>query len=213
MQGVADALDDGEPLCGDDVLRHRVHRGIVARGHALPGWLLDLHDSTVGGVVEMVHVLGDGDNVMIEVSLPGDSALSVVVYIDHNLGTLVKDAFVVPEPLDALIERMRTIGGPDPDTTCDDLDPAQARARITAAARRRYRSYSQRASSRMSTSTCSSRPPTSPDGRAGPTWSWSTRPPWTGLRPRAAAARRRGASGRRDRVPRVSAHGLRDQAR
>ncbi len=190
MQGVADALDDGEPfallslvstllsaldpprrgpfdrtpesdlpsrdelvqtflevdlvetsallsaiggLSGDDVLRHRVGREIVARGHSLPGWLLDLHQSTVRRVVEMVHVLGDGDNVMIEVSLPGGRPLSIMVYIDHNLGTLVKDAFVVSEPLDALIEQMRSISGPDPDTTWDELDPAQARARITEA--------------------------------------------------------------------------------
>ncbi len=53
-------------LSDDDVLRHRVHREITVRGHSLPGWLLDLHRSTVRGVVEMVHVLGDGDNVMIE---------------------------------------------------------------------------------------------------------------------------------------------------
>lgn len=121
-------------LSGDDVLRRRVHREILARGHALPGWLLDLHQSTVTGVVEMVHVLGDGDNVVIEVSLPGGRPLSVVVYIDLNLGTLVKDAFVVPEPLDTLIEQMRSVADPDPDTTWTDLDPAQACARITEAA-------------------------------------------------------------------------------
>jgi hypothetical protein len=57
-----------------------------------------------------------------------------VVLIDHNLGTLVKDAFVVPEPLDALIEQMRSVSGPDPDTIWADLDPASARARFTEAA-------------------------------------------------------------------------------
>lgn len=82
----------------------------------------------------MGHVLGDGDNVMIEVNLPGGGALSVVVYIDHNLGTLVKDAFVVAEPLDTLVEHMRSVTGPDPDTTWNDLDPAQARARVAEAA-------------------------------------------------------------------------------
>ncbi|MGH3977422.1 MAG: DUF6398 domain-containing protein [Pseudonocardiaceae bacterium] len=46
----------------------------------------------------------------------------------------MKDAFVVPEPLDALIERLRAGGGGDPDTACRDLDPADARARIHEAA-------------------------------------------------------------------------------
>lgn len=76
-----------------------------------------------------VHTLGDGDNMMIGVRLAGAQELGVVVCIDHNLGTVVKDAFVIPEPLAELIELMRTITD-DPDTTCDDIDRADARARI-----------------------------------------------------------------------------------
>lgn len=117
-------------LSGDDIMRHRVRRAITKRAHALPGWLTDLGQATVDGVVEMVHVLGDGDNIMVGMSLPGGSALSLVVYIDHNMGTLVKDAFAAPEPLDVLIERMRLVGGNDPDTTWTDLAPADARVRI-----------------------------------------------------------------------------------
>ncbi|MGH3772042.1 MAG: hypothetical protein ACRDRW_11710, partial [Pseudonocardiaceae bacterium] len=119
-------------LSGEDIMRHRVRREITKRVHALPGWLTDLGQATVDGVVEMVHALGDGDNIMIGVSLPGGSALSLVVYIDHNIGTLVKDAFAVPKPLDALIEHMR-LADDDPDTTWADLSPADARARISGA--------------------------------------------------------------------------------
>ena len=43
----------------------------------------------------MSHVLGDGDNIMLGARLPGGHELTCVIYIDHNLGTLVKDAFVV----------------------------------------------------------------------------------------------------------------------
>jgi hypothetical protein len=117
-------------LSGDDILRRRVRREITGRAHTLPGWLTDLGRTTVEGVVEMVHVLGDGDNIMIGLSLPGGFALSIVVYIDHNMGTLVKDAFVVPESLDALIEHMRIAAGDGPDTTWADLAPADARVRI-----------------------------------------------------------------------------------
>jgi len=117
-------------LSGDDMLRQRIRREIVARPHALPSWVIDLRDATVERVVEMVHMLRDGDNIMIEVSLPGGSPLSLVVYIDHNLGTLVKDAFAVPEALDGLIEDMRSAADNDPDTSWADLDPADARVRI-----------------------------------------------------------------------------------
>ncbi len=117
-------------LGGDDIMRRRVRREITERAHTLPGWLTELGRTTVEGVVEMVHVLGDGDNIMIGLSLPGGSALSIVVYIDHNMGTLVKDAFVVPEPLDALVKHMRIAAGDGPDTTWADLAPADARVRI-----------------------------------------------------------------------------------
>jgi hypothetical protein len=117
-------------LSEDDITRRRIRREIVERAHALPGWLTDLGQTTVQRVVEMVHVLGDGDNIMIGLSLPDDHALSIVVYIDHNMGTLVKDAFVVPEPLDELIEQMRIATGGSPDTTWADLAPADARVRI-----------------------------------------------------------------------------------
>ncbi|MBV8993638.1 MAG: hypothetical protein JO287_08035, partial [Pseudonocardiales bacterium] len=117
-------------LSGDDITRRRIRREIAERAHALPGWLTDLHRTTVERVVEMVHVLGDGDNVMIGLRLPGGYPLSIVVYIDHNMGTLVKDAFVVPEPLDELIEHMRIAAGGGPDTTWVDLAPADARVRI-----------------------------------------------------------------------------------
>lgn len=121
---------------GDDIMRRRVRREITERGHALPGWLTDLGRTSVEGVVEMVHVLGDGDNIIIGLSLPDGSALSIVVYIDHNMGTLVKDSFAIPESLDALIERMRIAAGEGPDTTWADLNPADARARIRAAIER-----------------------------------------------------------------------------
>ena len=68
------------------MLRHRALREVAARGHVLPRWLAELHRaaSTVR-VVQMRHVLGDGDNVMVGLRLPGGQKLPAVVYIDHNL--------------------------------------------------------------------------------------------------------------------------------
>ncbi|MCA1692122.1 MAG: DUF6398 domain-containing protein [Actinobacteria bacterium] len=117
----------------DEVLAARIRRELVTRDHPLPTWLVRLGDVEAYGTVEMVHVLGDGDNVMIGVRFPTGQEMAVVVYIDHNLGTVVKDAFIVRESLAALIEFMREKSGDDPDTAWNDIDPADARARITEA--------------------------------------------------------------------------------
>jgi hypothetical protein len=120
-------------LAGDDVLRHRVRREIAARRQVLPRWLLAMDEAEPADTVfEMRHVLGDGDNVVLGVRLPGGHELCAAVYIDHNLGTLVKDAYVVPGALSALVDLMRSTAD-DPDTTLTELDAADARARITEA--------------------------------------------------------------------------------
>ena len=105
------------------------------RGDRLPEWLARLGDAEVYRAQEMVHVLGDGDNVHLAVRLAGGAELTAVVYIDHNMGTLVKDAFVVPESIAELEVFMRTKAD-DPDTVWRDLDLADARVRITEAIER-----------------------------------------------------------------------------
>jgi len=80
----------------------------------------------------MTHVLGDGDDYVIGVTLPSGHALSVLVYVDHNLGTVVKDAFVIPEPLEDLAITMGTLIE-DPDQVLTRTDPAGARAAVEAA--------------------------------------------------------------------------------
>ena len=119
-------------LTGDDVLLHRVRREIAARAHVLPRWLVALDEAEpVDLVFEMRHVLGDGDNIVFGVRLPGGHELCAAVYIDHNLGTLVKDASRGPGPaVGELVEMMRTTAD-DPDIALAEFDPADARVRIT----------------------------------------------------------------------------------
>ena len=64
-------------------------------------------------VVVSTHVLGDGDNVLLGVRLAGHE-LTAVVYIDHNVGTVVKDAFPVPGSVTDVVARMREAAD-DPD--------------------------------------------------------------------------------------------------
>ena len=57
----------------------------------------------------MTHVLGDGDDYLLGAVLPSGEAVSALIYVDHNLGTVVKDAFVIPEPLEDVAIKMGTL--------------------------------------------------------------------------------------------------------
>ncbi|MCE3550602.1 hypothetical protein LWC33_03930 [Pseudonocardia sp. RS11V-5] len=117
----------------DELFRRRAHHVIGTRADALPNWLADLGRTAVTSVHEVAHVLGDGENIVLGVLLPDGTAFTTVVYVDHNVGTLVKDAFVLPAPADEVLGTLSAIAD-DPDTEVRDLDPADARARITEAA-------------------------------------------------------------------------------
>ncbi|MGH3520962.1 MAG: DUF6398 domain-containing protein [Haloechinothrix sp.] len=115
----------------EDLLRARILKELASRPSVLQRWLAGLSEVVVYRTVEIVHVLGDGDNIMLGARLPDGHELTCVVYIDHNLGSLVKDAFVVPEALAEVIALMRS--NADVDTSWRELDPAAARARVRAA--------------------------------------------------------------------------------
>ncbi|MGH9151806.1 MAG: DUF6398 domain-containing protein [Acidimicrobiales bacterium] len=120
-------------LGSDEVERRRVARTLAGRDHRLPEWLAGMGSAEPCRSTEMTHVLGDGDNVLVGVRFPSGHELTAVVYIDHNLGTLVKDAFVVDEPIGDLVAFMRAKVG-DPDTAFSDIPAAEAKARIVDAA-------------------------------------------------------------------------------
>lgn len=86
--------------------------------------------------MQMSDVLGDGDNVMVGVRLSTGEELSAVVYIDHNVGTLVNDAFVVGQSIDDLLSFMQEKVGDHPDTSFANLSAADAKKRIVDAIHR-----------------------------------------------------------------------------
>ena len=116
----------------DDVLRVRIRRELAARPKVEPAWLAQLSETSTYRAVRMSHVLGDGDNIMLGARLPGGHELTCVIYIDHNLGTLVKDAFVVPASIADMVAEFRRVTE-DPDTRWDDVSLADARAWVDAA--------------------------------------------------------------------------------
>jgi hypothetical protein len=120
-------------MAGDaDVLRARIRRELAARPKVEPAWLAQLSESSAHRAVRMHHVLGDGDNIMVGARLPGGHELTCLVYIDHNFGTLVKDAFVVPESIASMVTKFKRVTK-DPDTRWDDISLADARAWVDAA--------------------------------------------------------------------------------
>ncbi len=122
-------------LCGEEVMSAQIRRELALRRHPLPAWLARLGEATPSGrAVAMVEPLGDGDNILVATRLADGREITAVVFVEHNLGGLVKDAFVVPDGLDAVVAHMRRLSD-DPDIVFIELDPADARARITEAIR------------------------------------------------------------------------------
>ena len=115
----------------DELTRARARRALAARPHQLPGWLDRLGETSVCKAVESTHVLGDGDSVLLGARLPGHE-LTAVIYIDHNLGTVVKDAFPAPGPITEVVARMREAVD-DPDVRFGDISLADARTRVAEA--------------------------------------------------------------------------------
>ncbi|WP_099022106.1 hypothetical protein [Mycolicibacterium palauense] len=117
--------DDG----GEDGPRSRCRRAAEAREDPLPAWLAGLAQTTVYRAVRMSHILGDGDDVILGVRLADGREFTCVAYIDHLMVSDVKDAFFVPDGIDAVLA-VAEQNNDDPDTRFTDLDPADARAVI-----------------------------------------------------------------------------------
>jgi hypothetical protein len=119
----------------DELSRHRIRAEIANRAHVLPHWLVHLTEARASGrVVEVVHVLGDVDYILVGFLLPGpdgdDDAheLSFLVTVDHNMGTSLADAGPIPATVDETVAAMMREAAED--TEACDLTPADARARI-----------------------------------------------------------------------------------
>lgn len=91
-------------LTTDDLLATRIRRELTARRQPVPESVAGIDRLNVARAAAMSDPLGDGENLLLGVSGPGVDA-SFVVYVAHDLGTVVKDAFVVPEPFERVLER------------------------------------------------------------------------------------------------------------
>ena len=113
----------------DDLVRARIRRELSGRRHPLPDWLTQLSTVSPVAPLQATEILGEGENVLIGIDLGGSLSLTAAVFIDHNLGSVVKDAY----PIDAPVNDVRAVfdAAPDADDlTVAPIAPADARARI-----------------------------------------------------------------------------------
>ncbi len=87
-------------LTADDLLRARIHRELAGRRQPVPPMVRDLAAARAVEAWFMTDDLGDGDNIMLGLCWPGGEVATFVVYIDHNLGTIIKDAFVIGDEVE-----------------------------------------------------------------------------------------------------------------
>ena len=113
-------------LTPDDLLAARIRRTLAKRHQPMPRWLLELPQTEVAEVWESRHVQRDGEDYLLDVRLPDGSPLTALVYVDNNVGGLVKDAFLIAQPVSVVTDKMREVA--DPDTTLEPVDAADARA-------------------------------------------------------------------------------------
>jgi hypothetical protein len=96
-----------------------------------PSWLPMMGAIEITETQLLGDALGDGENVMISWTWPDGGSATMVVYVDHNVGTIVKDAFAVPERAAVLNATLARHGGEH--VSMAPIDPADARARIVQA--------------------------------------------------------------------------------
>jgi hypothetical protein len=124
------ALHAIHALTDDAILARRIGVELAQRRQPMPEWLTHLDRAKVEPEVWfMTHILGDGDDYFVGVELADGQHLTALVYVDHNLCTVVKDSFTIPSSLDDVIPTARA-SMDDPDQRLVTVDAADARATI-----------------------------------------------------------------------------------
>lgn len=126
-------------LLDDEAIRMRIRLVVEARKFSIPEWLHHLDDAEVTRTVESVTPLDDGVNIILGVRL-GDIEFTLLVYVDHNMGTLVKDAFAVAQPFESVIAAWDQVDY-EAESEVRILTEADARARVTGTIEHSLRVY------------------------------------------------------------------------
>ena len=97
----------------------------------MPGYVTGVGDAEVSTAYFMGDDLGDGDNIILGIDFPDSTRMTAVVYIDHNMGTIVKDGFFIGEAVELVRERYLELIREQGDTRSElppmELDEARGR--------------------------------------------------------------------------------------
>jgi hypothetical protein len=99
---------------------------------AFPAWVSQLDAAQPAAPWSMSHILGDDQNIFVGVSFGDGLDATIVVYVDHLIGSAVKEVTLTPEPVGDVVDRF--IESMDADeASFQELDPADTRALLEAA--------------------------------------------------------------------------------
>ena len=122
-------------VCAPEHARRALAAGdrLAAAGLPKPPWAGDLGRARPTAAALMSEaVFDDGVSVMVEFAAPGVETHTIGIYIDHNLGGLVKDVFLAG-PLSEVRAELERRTATEAGVAIRDLDLAEARARAEAA--------------------------------------------------------------------------------
>ncbi|MEH3132738.1 MAG: hypothetical protein PGN27_22510 [Mycolicibacterium neoaurum] len=93
----------GEMAVGDEHFQQWCRDEVAACTDAVPRWITDLPELTVGRAIRLIDAFGDLDEVLFEVRLADGRAITCGVLIDHLEYSTVKDVAIWDKPLNAVL--------------------------------------------------------------------------------------------------------------
>lgn len=120
------ALHVAAELIDDDDLATTIRRELLGRTQPMPAWVRQLPETRISTVYEMREPLRHGENYLLDVRIPGAGPMPTMIYVDNNLGQVVKDAFSLPVQVEEVLDRVAE----EDELRVTPVDPAWARARL-----------------------------------------------------------------------------------
>ena len=121
-------------LVQDDDVVADIEQELSHRTQPMPLWLRDLRETTVSSA-QLMTAQGDrGENVLLGIEWSGGGGSAFLVYVDHLLGTVVRDAFPTPVPIDEVMRQLDEVSRdplhPSDRVAFEELDLAEARSLV-----------------------------------------------------------------------------------
>jgi hypothetical protein len=114
-----------DPEIVDDIDQELAHRR-----QPMPLWLRDLRELRVSRAHLMSADDDLGSNVVLDIEWPGGGGASFLVYVDHRHGTVVRDAFPTPVPIQEVLGQINDASPEEEQPTFEEIDLAQGRRLI-----------------------------------------------------------------------------------